>query len=220
MSSSEMQKLIKLSDRFNFVIASDECYSEIYPDENRPPCGLLQAASEMGRHDYRNCLVFHSLSKRSSLPGMRSGFVAGDAELIKNFKLYRTYHGCAMSPPFQKASIAAWSDEEHVRANRELYRQKFQIVISKLAGTLALAQPEGSFYLWPKTPIADTTFAKELYIKENLTVLPGSYLSRECGAVNPGANRVRMALVAPVAECAEGAERLKEFLVSVREKVQ
>jgi N-succinyldiaminopimelate aminotransferase len=174
----------------------------------------------MGRHDYRNCLVFHSLSKRSSLPGMRSGFVAGDAELIKNFKLYRTYYGCAMSPPFQKASIAAWSDEEHVRANRELYRQKFQIVISKLAGTLALAQPEGSFYLWPKTPLADTTFAKELYIKENLTVLPGSYLSRECGAVNPGANRVRMALVAPVAECAEGAERLKEFLVSVREKVQ
>ncbi len=219
MNLQYMQKLIKLSDQFNFVIASDECYSEIYPDEASPPCGLLQAASEMGLHDYKNCIVFHSLSKRSSLPGMRSGFVAGDAELIKGFKLYRTYHGCAMSPPFQKASIAAWQDENHVIANRALYKKKFDIVVEKLAGLLDVKQPGGSFYLWPKTPIADTEFARSLYEKQNLTVLPGSYLSREFDGQNPGANRVRMALVAPVSECIEGAERLKEFLVSLKEKV-
>lgn len=214
MSITEMQKLIELSDKFDFVIASDECYSEIYPDENKPPCGLLQAASAMGRDDYKNCVVFHSLSKRSSLPGMRSGFVAGDETLIKSFKLYRTYHGCAMSPPFQKASIAAWRDEEHVITNRQLYKQKFDVVIEKLAGHLDLKQPAGAFYLWPKTPFSDTEFSRKLFEKENLIVLPGSYLSRESHGANPGTNRVRMALVAPIAECIEGAERLREFLIS------
>ncbi|MBX9685651.1 MAG: succinyldiaminopimelate transaminase [Candidatus Obscuribacterales bacterium] len=220
ISSAEMQKLIRLSDQFDFAIASDECYSEIYPDESKPPCGLLQAAAEMGRTDFKNCVVFHSLSKRSSLPGMRSGFVAGDAELIKNFKLYRTYHGCAMSPPFQKASVAAWQDEVHVVRNRDLYRQKFELVIQKLKGELDLEQPGGAFYLWPKTPFSDTEFARLLFNEQNLTVLPGSYLSREFQGSNPGKNRVRMALVAPLSECADGAERLKEFLVSAKERAK
>lgn len=212
MSIDAMQRLLKLSDQFGFVIASDECYSEIYFDESSAPPGLLQAAAQMGRSDFKNCMVFHSLSKRSSLPGMRSGFVAGDAELIKGFKLFRTYHGCAMSPPFQKASIAAWRDEAHVKHNRELYRQKFSIVIETLKGEMDLVAPAGSFYLWPKTPFADTEFARRLLEQENLTVLAGSYLSREFNSANPGANRVRMALVAPLAECAEAAERLKRFL--------
>lgn len=211
-SVEQMQKLIRLSDQFSFVIASDECYSEIYPDENQPPCGLLEAAAKMGRNDFKNCLVFHSLSKRSSLPGMRSGFVAGDADLIAKFKHYRTYHGCAMAPPFQKASIAAWRDEEHVRANRELYRKKFQLVASIVGDLLALKQPPGSFYYWPDVGMDDQLFAKELYASENMTVLPGSYLSREIDGINPGKNRVRMALVAPLEECEEGAARLVEFI--------
>ena len=206
-SAEQMQKLIRLSDQFSFVIASDECYSEIYPDENNPPCGLLQAAAMIGRHDYKNCLVFHSLSKRSSLPGMRSGFVAGDAELIKGFKLYRTYHGCAMPPPFQKASIAAWGDEEHVKKNRDLYREKFRKVSSIVGDLLPIKQPGGAFYLWPETPFDDCQFARQLLEQQNLTVLPGSYLSREVDGCNPGKNRVRMALVAPLAECEEGAHR-------------
>lgn len=218
LSSQELQKLIRLSDQYNFVIASDECYSEIYPDENAPPCGLLQAAQEMGRNDFKNCVVFHSLSKRSSLPGMRSGFAAGDAELIKGFKLYRTYHGCAMSPPFQKASIAAWQDEEHVRQNRELYRAKFDAVLSTLKGldeVIDVKAPDGSFYLWPRTSLSDTEFARLLYQNQNLTVLAGSYLSRENQGTNPGTNRLRLALVAPLAECQEGAQRLKEFLLQL-----
>lgn len=214
LNSVDMQKLIKLSDQFNFVIASDECYSEIYPDEDNPPCGLLQAAHQMGRDDFKNCVVFHSLSKRSSLPGMRSGFVAGDAELIRKFKLYRTYHGCAMSPPFQKASIAAWQDETHVVQNRALYREKFRLVHNILGEFMDVKQPAGSFYLWPHTPFADTMFAKFLYRDQNLTVLPGSYLSRDFNEVNPGVNRLRMALVAPIDECREGAERLREFMLA------
>jgi N-succinyldiaminopimelate aminotransferase len=212
MGAAELQKLINLSDRFNFVIASDECYSEIYPDESAPPCGLLQAASQMGRHDYRNCVIFQSLSKRSSLPGMRSGFVAGDEEIIKKFKLYRTYHGCAMSPPFQKVSSQSWRDEDHVKENRSLYRQKFESVCRILSGVLDLKQPDGTFYLWAQTPFADTDFARMLYAEQNLTVLPGSFLSRKLNGVDPGRDRVRMALVAPLSECVEGAERLKEFL--------
>lgn len=218
MNASALQKLIKLSDEFDFVIASDECYSEIYPDENSPPCGLLQAANLMGRTDFKNCVVFHSLSKRSSLPGMRSGFVAGDERLIQKFKLYRTYHGCAMSPPFQKASIAAWKDENHVFQNRQLYRQKFAILMDELQGVMELRQPAGSFYLWAETPYDDTEFARGLYESQNLTVLPGSYLSRPFNGENPGAKRVRMALVAPVDECIEGAKRLREFLESTKEK--
>ena len=216
-SVAQLQKLIGLSDQFSFVIASDECYSEIYPDESKPPCGLLEAAAKMGRHDFKNCLVFHSLSKRSSLPGMRSGFVAGDAELIKNFKHYRTYHGCAMPPPFQKASIAAWRDEEHVKANRELYRRKFQLVSKIVGNRLELNQPPGSFYYWPDVRMDDQVFAKELYTRQNMTVLPGSYLSREVNGANPGKNRVRMALVAPVEECEEGAQRLLEFIDQIKE---
>lgn len=212
MDMAFLQKIIALSDRFNFVVASDECYSEIYYDETKPPCGLLQAASEMGRYDFKNCVVFHSLSKRSSLPGIRSGFVAGDAELIQGFKLYRTYHGCAMSPPFQKASIAAWLDEDHVRQNRALYRKKFELVCKTLAGDLPINPAPGSFYLWPQTPFSDTEFSRALFQQQNLTVLPGSYLSRDFNGVNPGVNRVRMALVASLEECQEGAERLKQFL--------
>ncbi|MBX9571103.1 MAG: succinyldiaminopimelate transaminase [Candidatus Obscuribacterales bacterium] len=208
----QLQKLIELSDKFSFVIASDECYSEIYPDENEAPAGLLEAAAKMGRHDFKNCLVFHSLSKRSSLPGMRSGFVAGDAELIAKFKHYRTYHGCAMAPPFQKASIAAWRDEEHVRLNREMYRQKFQLVGKIVGDLLDLKQPAGSFYYWPDVGMDDQLFAKELYRLQNMIVLPGSYLSREVNGSNPGKNRVRMALVAPIEECEEGAQRLVEFI--------
>lgn len=211
-SVEEFQKLIQLSDQFGFVIASDECYSEIYPDEAFPPCGLLEAAAAMGRHDFKNCLVFHSLSKRSSLPGMRSGFVAGDAELINKFKQYRTYHGCAMAPPFQKASIAAWRDEAHVKANRDLYRSKFELVAKIVGNLLDLKQPPGSFYYWPDVGMDDQHFSKDLYRLQNMTVLPGSYLSREVGGINPGKNRVRMALVASIEECEEGAHRLVEFI--------
>ncbi len=216
-SAEEFQKLIELSDRFSFVIASDECYSEIYPHEDAPPCGLLEAAAKMGRHDFNNCLVFHSLSKRSSLPGMRSGFVAGDAELIGKFKHYRTYHGCAMAPPFQKASIAAWRDEEHVKINRQLYRTKFELVGKIVGDLIDLKQPPGSFYYWPEVGMDDQLFAKELYKLQNMTVLPGSYLSREVGGINPGKNRVRMALVAPIDECEEGAHRLVEFITQRKE---
>jgi N-succinyldiaminopimelate aminotransferase len=233
LSREQFQDLIKLSDEHSFVIASDECYSEIYADETSPPCGLLEAAVQMGRLDYKNCVVFHSLSKRSSLPGMRSGFVAGDEELIRNFKLYRTYHGCAMPPTFQKASIAAWQDEEHVKENRRLYRLKFEKVISIVGDLMALSQPAGSFYLWPQTPIDDQEFARALQESQNLTVLPGAYLSRPGSATakslddpgknrihmatsldDPGKNRIRMALVAPLLECEEGAYRLAEFLTT------
>jgi len=216
IKDDQLKKLIKLSHQFGFLIASDECYSEIYPDENNPPVGLLQAAAELGRNDFKNCIVFHSLSKRSNLPGMRSGFIAGDKEIIAKFKLYRTYHGCAMPPPFQKASIAAWRDEEHVRLNRSFYREKFEKVLSIIAPVLNVKAPDGAFYLWPETPVADTDFARLLFEKENLTVVPGSFLSRNSAGLNPGANHVRMALVAPLAECVEGAERLKNFVKAIR----
>lgn len=207
-----LKKLIKLADTYNFVIASDECYSELYFDESNPPAGLLTACAEMGRHDFDKCVVFHSLSKRSNLPGLRSGFVAGDAKILKNFLLYRTYHGCAMPEQTQYASIAAWHDEQHVVANRELYREKYDAVLSILSPVMDIKKPDGGFYLWPKTPIADTEFTKQLLIKQNVLVVPGSYLSREIDGLNPGENRVRMALVAPVKECIEAANRIKEFL--------
>ncbi|AWM79627.1 succinyldiaminopimelate transaminase [Gammaproteobacteria bacterium ESL0073] len=207
-----LKKLIKLADTYNFVIASDECYSELYFDESTPPAGLLTACAEMGRHDFDKCVVFHSLSKRSNLPGLRSGFVAGDAKILKKFLLYRTYHGCAMPEQTQYASIAAWHDEQHVVANRELYREKYDAVLSILSPVMDIKKPDGGFYLWPKTPIADTEFTKQLLIKQNVLVVPGSYLSREIDGLNPGENRVRMALVAPVKECIEAANRIKEFL--------
>jgi N-succinyldiaminopimelate aminotransferase len=210
-----MQALLELAERHDFVIASDECYSEIYPEESSPPPGLLQAAAAMGREDYRRCLVFHSLSKRSNAPGLRSGFVAGDAQLIGEFLRYRTYHGCAMPPATQAASIRAWQDEAHVVHNRSLYREKFSAVIDILHPVLDLAVPGGGFYLWPETPVDDCDFARGLLAQYNVTVLPGSYLSRTAHGTNPGKNRVRMALVAPIEECIEAAQRIKSYIVSL-----
>lgn len=207
-----LKKLIELADENDFIIASDECYSEIYPDASNPPLGLLQVAAEMGRDDYRRCVVFHSLSKRSNLPGMRSGFVAGDAQVMQKFLLYRTYHGCAMPPYHQAASIKAWQDEAHVQHNRELYREKFAAVLDILGGALKVKQPDAGFYLWPRTPIDDTEFARRLFAEQNVTVLPGSFLSRDAHGTNPGNHHVRMALVAPLAECVEAAKRIKAFI--------
>lgn len=210
-----LKKLINLADKFNFVIASDECYSEIYCNENQASVGLLQACAEVGRDDYKRCVVFHSLSKRSNLPGMRSGFVAGDADIMSDFLKYRTYHGCAMSVQNQLASIAAWDDESHVLANRDEYRKKFKAVLEILTPVMNIAQTDASFYLWPETSISDETFAQGLYEQENVTVLPGSYLSRTVNGLNPGANRIRIALVAPEAECIEAAKRIRRFVESL-----
>lgn len=207
-----LKKLIALADEHDFVIAADECYSELYFDEQNPPPGLLSACVALGRQDFKRCVVFHSLSKRSNLPGLRSGFVAGDADILKPFLLYRTYHGCAMPVQTQLASIAAWNDEIHVRANRMMYREKFDAVLSILDGVMDVQRPDGGFYLWAKTPINDADFARELFAQQHVTVVPGSYLSRDVDGVNPGAQRVRMALVAPLAECVEAAERIRDFL--------
>ncbi|WP_101756606.1 succinyldiaminopimelate transaminase [Oceanicoccus sp. KOV_DT_Chl] len=215
IDSQALQKLIGLADKFDFIIASDECYSELYFDEQRPPIGLLQACAEMGRDDYRRCVVFHSLSKRSNLPGLRSGFVAGDGDILKPFLLYRTYHGCAMPIQHQFASIAAWGDELHVKANRDQYRAKFDAVLNILEGSLEVSKPDAGFYLWAKTPIGDTDFAQQLFAQQHMTVLPGSYIGREVDGNNPGANRVRMALVASLEECIAGAERIKQFTATL-----
>jgi len=209
------QRLLELAQEHDFVIASDECYSEIYYDEAAPPTGLLAAAHAMGNTAFRRCMVFHSLSKRSNLPGMRSGFVAGDAELIRRFLQYRTYHGCAMAPYVQAASSAAWQDEEHVRRNRACYREKFDAVCAILAPLLPVAPPAGSFYLWPQTPVDDARFARELYASQHVTVLPGSYLSRDSSGVNPGRNHVRIALVAELEDCCQAAERMRRFIESL-----
>ena len=215
INNATLKKLIDLSDRFNFVIASDECYSEIYFDEAQPPVGLLQACAELGRDDYKNCLVFHSLSKRSNLPGLRSGFVAGDATLLDKFLTYRTYHGCAMAIPNQYASIKAWNDEEHTIINRALYKQKFDAVLDIIGNSLNVQAPEASFYLWPETPIPEEEFAQRLFAEQHITILPGSYLSRDINGENPGSNRVRMALVATLDECVEAATRIKAFADSL-----
>ena len=211
-----LKQLIALADEFDFVIAADECYSELYFDEANPPAGLLTACAELGRHDFKRCVVFHSLSKRSNLPGLRSGFVAGDADILQSFLLYRTYHGCAMPVHTQLASVAAWNDEEHVRANRALYREKFAAVLGILDGVLDVQRPDGGFYLWAKTPVDDETFTRELFAREHVTVVPGSYLSRSVDGSNPGAGRVRMALVAPLAECVEAAERIRTYVKSLQ----
>jgi N-succinyldiaminopimelate aminotransferase len=217
MPLAEWEKLFALSDRYGFVIASDECYSEIYFD-GTPPLGGLEAAQRLGRTDYRNLLMFTSLSKRSNVPGLRSGFVAGDAALIKAFLLYRTYHGGAMSPVVQTASIAAWGDEAHVEENRRLYREKFNQVTRVLARVMDVRLPDASFYLWAGIPASlgldDAEFARELYAATGVTVLPGSYLAREADGRNPGAGRVRMALVAETAECLEAARRIAQFIES------
>ncbi len=212
LDTETLQDLIHKADKYDFIIASDECYSEIYADETNPPVGLLQACTAMGRTDYERCVVFNSLSKRSNAPGLRSGFVAGDADILKKFLLYRTYHGCAMSPATQIASIAAWQHETHVATNRNLYREKFKAVIDILSPILPVTSPEGAFYLWLNTPIADDEFAKGLFNQQHVTVLPGSYLSRVAHDINPGQNYVRIALVAELEECMVAAERIVKFL--------
>ncbi|HYW03200.1 MAG TPA: succinyldiaminopimelate transaminase [Gammaproteobacteria bacterium] len=210
-----LQRLIGLADRHDFVIASDECYSEIYPDEHAPPPGLLQACAAAGREDFRRCVVFHSLSKRSNLPGLRSGFVAGDPDLISLFLRYRTYHGSAMPPPAQHASIRAWSDEAHVRDNRALYRAKFQRVTEILGPVLDFTMPGAGFYLWPATPVDDTEFTRRLLAEYNVRVVPGSYLSRDSGGRSPGRGRVRISLVASLEECVEAAQRIRSLVASL-----
>jgi N-succinyldiaminopimelate aminotransferase len=213
MPLSEWAKLFDLRDRFGFVIASDECYSEIYFREE-PPLGGLEAAAKLGRPDFRNLVSFTSLSKRSNVPGMRSGFCAGDATLIKQFLLYRTYHGSAMSPVVQAASIAAWNDEAHVVENRAKYRAKFAQVTPMLSAVLDVALPDAGFYLWAKVEGSDTVFARDLLANYNVTVLPGSFLAREAHGSNPGAGRIRMALVAETDECVEAAGRIVQFVQS------
>lgn len=210
MTLAEWKLLFEMSDRNGFIIVADECYSEIYFGENKP-LGALQAAQELGRTDYKNLVVFSSLSKRSNVPGMRSGFVAGDAKVLEKFALYRTYHGCAMNPAIQSASIAAWNDEAHVAANRHLYVEKFAKVIALLAPVLPVSKPEAGFYLWFRTPISDTAFAQQLHRDYNVSVLPGSFLARDAHGINPGANFVRLALVAGLDETLEAARRIAEF---------
>ena len=218
MNLEDWKQLFALSDKYNFIIASDECYSEIYFGD-QAPLGGLEAAHRLGRTDFPRLVSFSSLSKRSNVPGMRSGFVAGNAAILKQFLLYRTYHGCAMSPTIQAASAMAWQDEKHVIENRALYKAKFDLVTPMLAEVLDVQLPDAGFYLWagldnirPKSgPISDTDFAKQLYAEFNVTVLPGSYLARQAHGVNPGQNRIRMALVAGVDECVEAAQRLVTF---------
>ncbi len=214
-----LARLIELAEKHDFIIASDECYSELYFDEAKPPVGLLQVAAQIGNNDYNRCMVFHSLSKRSNLPGMRSGFVAGDATLIEKFLLYRTYHGCAMSPYTQSASTRAWQDEQHVIENRILYREKFAAVLDILGDITEASRPAASFYLWLKTPDniigGDAGFAQQLFAQKNINLLPGSYLSREAHGINPGSGYVRTALVAPLDECIDAAQRMKDFIINI-----
>ena len=218
MPLDEWQKLFALSDRYGFVIASDECYSEIW-FRDEAPLGGLEAAQKLGRHDFRNLLMFTSLSKRSNVPGLRSGFVAGDAALVKSFLLYRTYHGSAMNPVVQKASAVAWGDEAHVEENRRMYRDKFAQVTPVLADVLDVALPDAGFYLWAHVGKtcdgSDTEFARQLLQQVNVTVLPGSFLAREAHGHNPGAGRIRMALVAETAQCMEAAQRIRNFVQSL-----
>ena len=215
MAQAQMEQLLNLAEKYDFIIASDECYSELYDNEGSPPAGLLQTAYAVGNTAFKRCLVFHSLSKRSNAPGLRSGFVAGDAEILKAYFQYRTYQGCAMPLPTQQASVLAWQDESHVIENRQLYRAKFDAFVSILKDMCEIEKPAASFYVWLKTAINDTEFAKHLFAQENITVLPGSYLSREAHGDNPGAYHVRIALVAPLAECNEAANRIKQFLTTL-----
>lgn len=213
LSLEDWRRLFDYSERYGFVIAADECYSEIYFDDAQPPLGGLQAAHLLGR-GFERLLVLSSLSKRSNVPGLRSGFVAGDAALLKQFIRYRTYHGCTLNPAVQAASIAAWSDEAHVRENRAKYRRKFQAVTPLLAEVLDVHMPDAGFYLWARVDglgVNDTEFAQRLFTEYNVTVLPGSYLGRDVGGVNPGRDYVRLALVAELDECLAGAQRIVAF---------
>ncbi len=213
MSLDYLREALALADRYGFVIAADECYADIYPDDANPPPGLLQAALAAGRRNFESCVVFHSLSKRSSVPGLRSGIVAGDPRLLKAFLLYRTYHGGAMPPPTQLASVPAWNDDSHVAANRALYRQKFREIIPILADLIDVVEPAGGFYFWPQVG-DDEKFTRALFEQQHITVLPGSYLARSTAQGNPGAGRVRISLVAGVDECVTAARRIREFLLA------
>jgi N-succinyldiaminopimelate aminotransferase len=215
LTREEWKTVFALSDRHDFVIAADECYSEIYFDESAPPLGALQAAQELGRDRFPRLVVFHSLSKRSNVPGMRSGFVAGDASILEKFLLYRTYHGCAMNPAVAAASEAAWKDEQHVRENRRLYREKFSTVTPLLKEVLQVDPPEAAFYLWARTPLDDCEFARVLYRDYNVAVLPGSFLARDARRRNPGHGFVRIALVPSHAECVEAARRIRDCVRSL-----
>jgi N-succinyldiaminopimelate aminotransferase len=221
LSLDDWKALFALSDRYGFVIASDECYSEIYFGDTAP-LGGLEAAHQLGRSGYPRLVMLSSLSKRSNVPGMRSGFVAGDAGIMKEFLLYRTYHGSAMPPPIQAASVAAWNDERHVADNRARYTEKFNAVTPLLQPVLDVALPDAGFYLWAKVDrdiaISDTEFAKRLYAEYNVTVLPGSFLARDAHGTNPGANRIRMALVAELDECLDAARRIVEFTKNLSQK--
>ena len=212
MKLEEWRELFALSDRYGFVVAADECYSEIYFDEKNPPLGALDAAQQLGRTGFPRLVAFNSLSKRSNVPGLRSGFAAGDAKLLEKFLLYRTYHGSAMNPAAQAASAAAWNDETHVVENRRLYAQKFSDAIALLLNVTTVQMPDAGFYLWLKTPISDTEFTKRLYQDYNVTVLPGSYLARDAHGVNPGKDYVRIALVASPKECIEAMNRIKSLV--------
>lgn len=212
MSIESLQYALELAEKHDFIIASDECYAELYLDEARPPASLLSAARASGRDRFERCLVFHSLSKRSSVPGLRSGFVAGDPRLVRAFLQYRTYHGCAMPVPTQLASIAAWNDDAHVAVNRALYREKFAQVLPILQPVLDVEAPEGAFYLWPDVGGDDEVFARDLFAKTHVTALPGSYLAREAGSSNPGAGRIRLSLVPELADCLEAARRVRGFI--------
>ena len=212
LSQDFLRHALELADRHDFIIAADECYSEIFPDEDSPPCGLLQAALAAGHDSFERCVVFHSLSKRSSVPGLRSGFVAGDPQVLAKFLLYRTYHGSAMAVPTQLASIAAWDDDEHVVANRRLYQEKFDKVVPILSDVLDIERPQGGFYLWTDVRGDDEQFARRLFAEANVTVLPGSYLARSHAGINPGAGRVRISLVPAVAQCVEAAERIRSLV--------
>jgi N-succinyldiaminopimelate aminotransferase len=213
LSLHDWRRLFELSDRHGFVIASDECYSEIYFDQ--APIGALEAAFKLNRPGYERLVAFSSLSKRSNAPGMRSGFAAGDAALLKSFLLYRTYHGSAMGLAVQRASIAAWSDEQHVQENRRLYAEKFRAVLPLIQNSFETRMPQGGFYLWLRTPIDDREFTRRLHHAYNVLVLPGSFLARDAAGGNPGANHVRIALVAPLEECVEAAERMMRFAGSL-----
>ncbi|MEZ5499182.1 MAG: succinyldiaminopimelate transaminase [Steroidobacteraceae bacterium] len=216
LSADHLRAALTLADRYDFVVAADECYCELYNDDALVPTSLLAAAANCGNDRLERCIAFHSLSKRSNLPGLRSGFVAGDAAIIERFLLYRTYHGSAMSETVQAASIAAWRDDLHVAANRRIYREKFRRVVPILASVMSVHEPAGTFYLWPDVGMDDQRFVRELFARCNVTVVPGSLLAREVDGSNPGLGRVRISLVAPVDECVQAAERIRNFLSGMK----
>jgi N-succinyldiaminopimelate aminotransferase len=211
MNLDYLKHALTLAERHDFIIASDECYADLYDDPARPPPSLLSAAAALGLKDFARCMSFHSLSKRSSLPGLRSGLVAGSSALMAPFLLYRTYHGCAMSLPVQHASIAAWSDDAHVEENRRLYRRKFDRALPILAEAFDVERPAGGFYVWLDVRGDDTAFAAGLYAEQNVTVVPGSFLGRDSATGNPGAGRIRISLVAPEEECVQAVRRIRDY---------